>query len=81
MADLWEAVDKAWEEFEAAEFRQEGLWGIMDNLLNSGVDRGIAEKQIMEKYAGEMDAAIEKSKAAWVRWKELIEKAATTPLE
>ena len=47
----------------------------MDNLFGAGEVPGVAERHILENYADAMDAAIEKTKTSWSRWKEEVKKA------
>lgn len=75
MPGEWEDEARAWMEFEEAGLEEEKLWAIMDGLLGSGQAPGVAEKQILENHADAMDAAIEKTKATWARWKEEARKA------
>lgn len=75
MAGEWDEETKAWIAFEEAGAEEEKLWKIMDNLLGAGTEPGIAEQHILDNYADAMDAAIDKTKATWFRWKEEVKKA------
>ncbi len=75
MASEWDEEVKAWVEFEEAGAEEERLWKIMDNLLGSGEMPGVVERHILDNYADAMDAAIDKTKATWSRWKEEAKKA------
>jgi hypothetical protein len=74
MTGEWDEEVKAWIAFEEAGAEEERLWKIMDNLLGAGEVPGVAERHIFENYADAMDAAIDKTKAAWSRWKEEVKK-------